>query len=93
MSGKAKLLERQIGLFRHWTNKNARVEVTYEQVASDLGKDRPAEHALTKFLNTGLKKPFNPRVQKVTPPLREVVENFAELKMACEEAALGHLVS
>ena len=90
---KSKLLERQIALFRHWTNKNTRLEITYENVADDLGKGGTSEDAITKFLHTTLRTPFSPRVQKLTPPLHEIVENYDALRAACVEADLGHFVS
>ena len=90
---KSKLLERQTRLFRDWTRKNTKIEITYESIATDLGKGGPAEVALTGFLESSPKKVFSPRVQKLTPPLREIVENFGELKEACEKAGWERFVS
>jgi hypothetical protein len=89
---KAKLLERQTGLFKDWTKMNSKIELTYEGVATDLGKDGPLEATLTTFMGAAPKKAFAPRVQKLTPPMREIVENFDELKAACEKAGWEHFV-
>lgn len=90
---KAKLLERLTGLFKDWTRKNSKVELTYENIVADLGSGGPSEQALMTFLGRKpRKKPFAPRFQKLTPPLREIVENFDELKAACEAAGLGRFV-
>jgi len=89
---KAKLLERQTGLFREWTAKNKRLEVTYEQVSGELGKRGHVDHAITQFVGAELKKLFQPRVQKLTRPLREAVENYEELKKVCKEAGLGAFI-
>ncbi|HVU19378.1 MAG TPA: hypothetical protein VHE09_01515 [Rhizomicrobium sp.] len=90
---RARLLERQTGWFKEWTKRNARIELTYERAAAELGKGGALDASLTGFLNTALKKPFEPRVQKLTPPMREIVENFADLKAACETAGWGRFVS
>lgn len=90
---KARLLERQTGWFKDWTKRNSKIELTYERVAGELGKGAALDAALTGFLGTALKKPFQPRVQKLTPPMREIVENFAELKAACEKAGWERFVA
>jgi len=89
---RARLLQRQTAWFKDWTKKNSTIELTYEGVAADLGKGGPLESALAAFLHTKSGKAFNPRVQKLTPPLHEVVKNFDELKAACRRSALAQFV-
>ncbi len=89
---KARLLQRQTAWFKDWTKKNSTLELTYEGVAADLGKGGPLENEVAAFLNTKPNKAFKPRVQKLTPPLRDVVENFEELKQACENAGFGRFI-
>jgi hypothetical protein len=90
---KARLLEQQTAWFRDWTGKNAKLAITYEQIASELGKGGALDKTITGFLGASLKTPFKPRVQKLTPPLREVVENFEELARACNDAGLARFVA
>ena len=89
---RARLLERQTGWFKDWTRRNSRIEITYERVAAELGKGGALDASLGSFLGTAMKKPFEPRVQKLTPPMREIVENFADLKAACEKAGWERFV-
>jgi hypothetical protein len=89
---RAKLLEEEIRWFRKWTEKNRRIEITYERVSVDLGREGPLDAELTGFLGQTPRMLFRPRHQKLTRPMREVLENFAELKSACDGAGLGRLV-
>ena len=89
---RAKLLEEEIRWFREWTGKNRRIEITYERVSVELGREGPLDAELTGFLGQTPRMPFRPRHRKLTRPLREVLENFAELKSACDVSGLGSLV-
>lgn len=85
---RAKLLEQQTQLYKGWTAKSRRIEVTYDEISAGLGQDGPVETRLSEFLGSKPKRPFQPRHRKLTPPLREVVENFDELVAACRAAGL-----
>lgn len=89
---RAKLLEKEIQWFRKWTKKNNRIEITYERVSAELGHNGQLDAELAIFLGGAPTAPFRPRYQKLTRPMREVLENFDELKAACEGAGLGKLV-
>ena len=90
---RAKLLEEGTQWFKEWTGKNNRIRLTYERASAELGLNGELDAELTKFLGRGPRAPFRPRVQKLTPPLHEIVENFDELKGACEKAGWGRFVS
>ena len=89
---RAKLLEQQIQWFKKWTGKNSKFELTYERASAELGRSGDLDGELTAFLGRAPRAPFRPRYQKLTGPLREVLENFGDLKTACEAAGLGGLV-
>jgi len=89
---RAQLLERQTNLFKDWTSDNNKMAITYEQASAELGKGGELDETLTKFMGAPLRKPFEPRVKKLTKPLREVVENFGDLKRACGNAGLARFV-
>jgi LPS sulfotransferase NodH len=89
---KAKVLEREIHWVKEWVRTNNALEITYERVSAELGHGGALDAALTKFLGRAPKGPFRPRVQKLGRPMREMVENFNELKAACDSAGMGHLV-
>jgi hypothetical protein len=90
---KARLLEQQTNWFSDWTSQNKKLAISYEQVASELGTGGALDEVFTNFLGAPLKKPFTPRVQKLTPPLREVVENFDELRGVCSDAGWTRFVA
>jgi hypothetical protein len=89
---KASLLQRETELFRDWTAKNKKLVITYEQANAELGRGGSLDKSITKFFGAELKKPFQPRVQKLTQPLHEAVENFEELRKVCMEAGLGAFI-
>jgi LPS sulfotransferase NodH len=89
---KAKVLEREIHWVREWVRTNNMLEITYERVSAELGRGGALDAALTNFLGSAPKGPFNPRVQKLGRSMREMVENFGELKAACDSAGMDHLV-
>jgi hypothetical protein len=86
---RAKLLDRQKYWFREWIKRNSKFEMSYERVSSELGSGGELDASLTTFLGSSLKAEFAPRHQKLTRPLREVMQNFAELKSACESVGMG----
>lgn len=88
---KAKVLEREIHWVKEWVRRNNTLEITYERVSAELGRGGALDSALTKFLGRPPKAPFKPRLQKLARPMRDSVENFGELKAACEAAGMGHL--
>jgi len=90
---RAKLLERQTALYKEWTSRNRTIAVTYEEVSSGLEDGGEVEAKLSAFLGARPRRAFHPKHRKLTPPLREVVENYAELKKACEAAGLGKFVA
>ena len=86
---RSKLLERQTSLFKGWIRAARNTSVTYERIAADLGRGGALDSALAAFVGGMPDAAFTPRHQKITRPLPEVVENYAELKAACEAAGLG----
>lgn len=90
---KAKLLEREIYWVKEWIAKNNAFEITYERVSAELGRGGQLDSALTDFLGHAPLAPFRPRHQKLTRPMRAALENFDELRAACEAAGLGKMVS
>jgi hypothetical protein len=90
----AKLLERQNNWFKGWIGKNRKLSVTYEALAAKLGQDADFDSQLAEFVGGKRRESFSPRHQKVTRPLPEVIENYADVVRACEEAGLTeHLPS
>jgi len=85
---RAKLLEEQSRLYREWTSKIRKLELTYEEIAAGLGSGGETEARLGEFLHSKPRHPFKPRHQKLTPPLHDVVENYEELKTACRARGL-----
>lgn len=86
---RAKLLQRQTQLFKDWTAGCRKVAITYEEIAAQLGKGGETDTKLVAFLGSKLKNGFQPRHQKVTRPVADIVENFDELKAACAKDGLG----
>jgi hypothetical protein len=83
------MLQRQTEIFKDWTSTNRKIELTYEEIAAHLGKGTETDARITAFLGAGLKKDFQSRHEKVTLPISEIVENYDELKTACEKDGLG----
>jgi hypothetical protein len=90
---RAKLLQQQIQLQRQWIQGAPNLELTYERISVEMGQGGALDTKLDEFLGSHPKKVFQPRHKKLTPPMAEAVENFAELKQACETAGLGRFVS
>jgi hypothetical protein len=90
---KARILEREIYWFKEWTMKNLSFQMSYEQVSAELGRGGQLDTALTNFLGSKPVGPFKPRHRKLTRPLYEVLENFSELKAACEAVGLSSMVA
>jgi hypothetical protein len=86
---KAKMLQRQTRLYRDWTGNCRKIEIAYEDIALRLGRGGEIDEKLGEFLGSKLKEPFKPKHEKLTRPMREIVENFDELKAACEAEGLG----
>lgn len=89
---RAKLLERQTALYTDWTAKNRKLAVTYEEVSTGLDNGE-AGGRLSAFLGSKLRRAFAPKHQKLTPPLREVVQNYDDLRKACDDAGLGRFLA
>lgn len=90
---RAKQLERQILWYTSALSDARKLTVTYEQLARELGQGGMLDTEIAEFAGGILAGAFQPRHQKVTRPLPEVIENYAEVKAACEAAGLGrHLV-
>jgi hypothetical protein len=85
---RAKLLSLQAAWFKGWIGEPC-LDVTYEQLAGELGRRGALDERLAAFLGGELAAPFVPRHQKVTRPLSEVVENYEELHRACSTEGLG----
>ncbi len=85
---RAKLLQRQTQLFKGWTSGTRKIEITYEEISAHLGKGGETDANLTAFLGSKLRNEFQPRHQKVTRPVAEIVENFDELRTACAKDGL-----
>jgi hypothetical protein len=90
---RAKLLEQQSQLFKRWTGSNRKLEITYEELAAGIGRGGAIESRIGEFLGSKPRRAFEPRHQKLTPPLRDVVENFEELKAACRAEGLGRYLA
>jgi hypothetical protein len=86
---RAKNLQRQIDWFKECTATVRRVTVTYEALARELGSGGELDESLENFVGGHRIAAFRPRHQKVTRPLADIVENFSDLKQACEAAGLG----
>jgi hypothetical protein len=72
-------LEREKENITRWLAGNMHFDLEYEAIAEDEDtRDRAMRH-LCEFL--GLKPPetFQSKYEKVTPPLRDVIENYDEL--------------
>ena len=89
----AKQLKLHQELFEDWTKQTRKLEIRYEEIVPRLGVKGGADARLCEFLETQPKHPFSPRGQKVTPALRQVVENYDELMQECEMAGLGWCLS
>ncbi len=90
---RAKQLEIQTRWFKQWIGNARKATVTYERISAELGQAGELDSTLAEIAGGTPKKAFKPRHQKLTRPLREVVENFDELKQACDEAGLGGYIS
>jgi LPS sulfotransferase NodH len=72
-------LEREKENFFAWLGTNASIDVEYEQLtASDAMRDAVMTQ-LCKFLAVTVPEKFESAHRKVTPPLREVLENYDDL--------------
>ncbi|MBV9991207.1 MAG: hypothetical protein JOZ72_07920 [Alphaproteobacteria bacterium] len=89
---RAKLLERQTALYKDWSARNRKLSLTYEEVSAGLEDGGEAQSRLNAFLGSKPKRAFKPKHRKLTPPLREVVENYDELKRACDAEGLSRFV-
>jgi LPS sulfotransferase NodH len=83
-------LETEKTWFRKWLANARRLDLTYERMSHELGSRGELDDSIASFVGGVQTRPFVPRNKKVTRPLREIVENYAELKSACEAAGLGH---
>lgn len=90
---RAKLLQRQSRLYKDWTDANRKLEVTYEEISANLGIGGETDAKFEGFLGAKLKQPFQPRHEKLTRPMQEVVENYDELKTACIAEGLRSCVA
>jgi len=82
-------LETEKSLFKRWLGEVRHIEVTYERVSLELGHGGELDETIAEFVGGVRSRPFVPRNKKVTWPLKDIVENFAELKSACDDAGLG----
>ncbi len=87
-----KSLETEKTWFKRWLRKVRHIDVTYERLSAELGRGGELDDMIAKFVGGVRAKPFTPRHKKVTRPLKDIVENFAELKSACDAAGLGHFL-
>jgi len=85
-------LETEKSWFKRWLGKVRHIEVTYERVSLELGRGGELDETIAKFAGGVRTRPFSPRHKKVTRPLKDIVENFAELKAACDAAGLGRFL-
>ena len=81
-------LETEKSWFKRWLGKVRHLELTYERVSRELGSGGELDDTIAKFVGGVRTRPFAPRHKKVTRPLEDIVENFAELKSACDAAGL-----
>ncbi len=89
---RAQDLETEKSWFGRWVNKTRHMNLTYERVSLELGRGGELDDAVARFVGGVRAKPFVPGHRKITRPLQDVVENFAELKSACDSAGLGRFV-
>lgn len=89
---RAQDLETEKSRFKRWLANVRHLEITYERLSLELGRGRELDDTIAKFVGGTRNGPFVPRHKKVTRPLKDVVENFAELKSACDDAGLGHFL-
>jgi len=85
-------LETEKSWFKRWLGKVRHIELTYERVSLELGRGGELDGTLAEFVGGAPNGPFVPRHKKVTRPLPDIVENFAELKSACDDAGLGRFL-
>jgi hypothetical protein len=85
-------LDTQKSWFKRWLGKVRHIEVAYERVSAELGRGGELDDTIAKFVGGTRTRPFTPRHKKITRPLKDIVENFAELKSACDAAGLGHFL-
>ena len=86
-------LEMEKSWFKRWLGKVRHIEVTYERASLELGHGGELDDTIAKFAGGVRSRPFAPRHKKVTRPLKDIVENFAELKAACDGVGLGHFLA
>jgi hypothetical protein len=86
---RARQLQRQNEWFGECTGGLRRLTVTYEALSRELGHAGPLDESLQAFAGGTAARVFEPRHRKVTRPLPDAVENYAELKDACGAAGLG----
>ena len=93
LTQKARLLEFQIRWFQATFIGNCeRMTVTYEQLVAELGVEKSLGKDIARFVGGATGDAYEPRHQKVTPPLYEVIENYQEVRAACIDAGLGKYV-
>jgi len=86
---RARNLEVQKTWFRRWMLGVRHFELSYERLAAELGRGGELDATLASLVGGAQLRPFTPRHRKITEPLRDVVENYEELRSACDRAGLG----
>jgi hypothetical protein len=89
---RAQDLETEKSWFTRWLSNVRHLELTYERVSVELGRRGELDDTVARFVGGVQTKPFIPRHKKITRPLEDIVENFAELKSACAAAGLGRFM-
>jgi LPS sulfotransferase NodH len=87
---RARLLEFQNRWFdASFIGNCERMSLTYEQLSAELGAEKKLGKEIAQFVGGSIGDAYTPRYQKVTPPLIDVVENYAAVRSACIAAGLG----
>jgi hypothetical protein len=90
---RARLLEFQNRWFdASFIGNCERMVLTYEQLSAELGVEKDLGKEIARFVGGAVGDAYEPRHQKVTAPLYEIVENYHEVRAACIVAGLGKYV-
>lgn len=89
----AKLLRRQTALIREeWLESVQSFDLRYEEFVRSLSGDRCLLSDLATFVDSTGAESWTPTLKKLGRSLRDLVENYSELKTACVAYGLGEFL-
>jgi hypothetical protein len=84
------LLMAQVTWIReHWLPGNRTLDVTYEELAETIREKNNLRQRVADFLGVTQKSEFAPNLKKIVTSVEESVENYSEMRQACERAGHG----